>query len=290
MKRRSSRRNRPSRAPSSKRIASTTCRLNFGGGGGSSGNIRSPFAFNMLSPGVTGGGADTSAVNGLPDWHVPVQVEGQDSTSHNDPNWTSTVSHESVDAIEEFSLQTSNFAAEYSQVGGGLYNFTTKSGTNQFHGGGYEYLTNEDLDARRPYFTSTVPRTNPRSRKNDFGGTIGGPVWIPKVYNGRNKTFFFFSEEVFRNVTYPNGSSFLTLPHGRRAAGNFSSPTLFPGQNLGTDPAGNTILNGAIYDPATRRLWQAPAQVVTSLFPGTSFPLSRFDPIAVKIQNLIPAR
>jgi hypothetical protein len=189
--------------------------LNFGGGGGSSGNIRSPFAFNVLSPGVSGTGADSSAVNGQTGFRI--QVEGQDTTSQNDANWTSTVSHASVDAIEEFSLQTSNFSAEFSQVGGGLYNFTTKSGTNQFHGGGYEYLTNEDLDAYRPYFTPTVPSSNPRSRKNDFGGTIGGPVWIPKIYNGRNKTFFFFSEEVFRNVTYPNGSAFLYIPHGGHA-------------------------------------------------------------------------
>ncbi len=263
--------------------------LNFGGGGGSSGNIRSPFAFNMLSPGVTGGGADTSAVNGLPTGTFSVQVEGQDSTSNNDPNWTSTVSHESVDAIEEFSLQTSTFAAEYSQVGGGLYNFTTKSGTNQFHGTGYEYLTNEDLDARRPYFTSTVPSTNPRSRKNDFGGTVGGPVWIPKVYNGKNKTFFFVSEEVFRDVTYANGSSFLSLPTAAEQAGNFSSPTLFPGQNLGTDPAGNTMLNGAIYDPATRTTLASTGQVVTMPFAGNIIPLSRFDPVAVKIQKLYPS-
>src|SRR3569833_1197543 len=76
--------------------------LNFGGGGGSSGNSRSPFAFNMLSPGVTGAGSDTAAVNGLPTGTFQVQVEGQNSTSNNDPNWTSTVSHESVDAIEEF--------------------------------------------------------------------------------------------------------------------------------------------------------------------------------------------
>ncbi len=143
--------------------------LNFGGGGGSTGTIRSPFAFNMLSPGVTGTGSDTAQVNGLPTGTFRVQVEGQDSTSQNDPNWTSTVSHASVDAIEEFSLQTSTFAAEFSQVGGGFYNFTTKSGTNQFHGGAYEYWTNEALDAYRPYFTPTVPSTNPRSRKNDLG-------------------------------------------------------------------------------------------------------------------------
>jgi hypothetical protein len=261
--------------------------LNFGGGGGSSGNIRSPFAFNMLSPGVTGTGADTSQVNGLPTSTFRIQVEGQDSTSQNDPAWTSTVSHASVDSIEEFSLQTSNFAAEFSQAGGGFYNFTTKSGTNQFHGGGYEYLTNEDLDAHRPYFTPTVPSTNPRSRKNDFGGTIGGPVWIPKVYNGRNKTFFFFSEEIFRNISYPNGSTFLTFPTAAMRSGNFSSNAIFPGQNLGADPGGNALLNGGIYDPASRQTL-ANGTVVANLFPGNIIPQNRFDPVAVKIQNLIP--
>jgi Carboxypeptidase regulatory-like domain len=261
--------------------------LNFGGGGGSSGNIRSPFAFNMLSPGVTGTGQDTSAVNGLPTGTFRVQVEGQDATSQNDPNWTSTVSHSSVDAIQEFSLQTSTFSAEFSQVGGGFYNFTTKSGTNQLHGAAYEYMTNEDLNAQRPYFTPTVPQTNPRSRKHDFGGTIGGPVYIPKVYNGKNKTFFFFSEEVFRNVTYANGSSFLTLPTAAMRTGDFSSTTLFPGQNIGTDPAGKPILNGAIYDPASRTTL-ANGQVVATMFPGNVIPQNRFDPVAVKIQNLIP--
>jgi len=262
--------------------------LNFGGGGGSSGNIRSPFAFNMLSPGVTGTGQDTAAVNGLPTGTFRVQIEGQDATSQNDPNWTSTVSHSSVDAIEEFSLQTSTFSAEFSQVGGGFYNFTTKSGTNQFHGGAYEYMTNEALNAQRPYFTPTVPQTNPRSRKHDFGFTVGGPVWIPKVYNGRNKTFFFFSEEVFRNVTYANGSSFLSLPTAAMRNGDFSSTTLFPGQNLGTDPAGRPILNGAIYDPNTRTTLPS-GQIVATMFPGNIIPQSRFDPVAVKIQNLIPA-
>ncbi len=261
--------------------------LNFGGGGGSSGNIRSPFAFNMLSPGVTGGGADTAAVNGLPTGTFRVQLEGQDTTSQNDPNWTSTVSHPSVDAIEEFSLQTSTFAAEFSQAGGGFYNFTTKSGGNKLHGTGYEYLTNEALNAQRPYFSPTVPQTNPRSRKNDFGFTVGGPVWIPKVYKGTNKTFFFVSEEVFRNVSYANGSSFLSLPTNAMRSGDFSDTTLFPAQNIGTDPAGNAILNGAIYDPGTRSVL-GNGQIVTKPFPGNIIPQSRFDPVAAKIQALIP--
>ena len=261
--------------------------LNFGGGGGSSGNIRSTFAFNMLSPGVTGSGQTSAAVNGLPTGTFRVQIDGQDATSQNDPNWTSTVSHSSVDAIEEFSLQTSTFSAEFSQVGGGLYNFTTKSGTNQLHGAAYEYMTNEALNAKRPYFTPTVPQTNPRSRKHDFGGTVGGPVYIPKLYDGRNKTFFFFSEEVFRNVTFPNGSAFTSLPTTAMRGGDFSAVALFPGQNIGTDPAGNAILNGSIYDPATRSTL-ASGQIVAMPFPRNIIPTSRFDPVAVKIQNLIP--
>src|SRR5579871_3424991 len=244
--------------------------LNFGGGGGNSGNIRSTFSFNILSPGVGAGASngsnDNAVVNGQATFRV--QVEGQDSTSQNEPVWTQTMSHASVDAIEEFSLQTSNFAAEFSQVGGGFYNYTTKSGTNQLHGSGYEYFTNEDLDAYRPYFTPTVPSTNPRSRKHDFGGTIGGPVWIPKVYNGRNKTFFFFSEEVFRNVTYFNGSSFLTFPTAAMRAGNFSSNAIFPAQNLGNDPAGNPLVNGGIYDPNTRTTNAATGVTTMTQFPG----------------------
>lgn len=262
--------------------------LNFGGGGGSTGTMRSPFAFNMLSPGVTGAGSDAATVNGLPQATFRVQVEGQDSTSQNDPNWTSTVSHASVDSIEEFSLQTSTYSAEFSQAGSGFYNFTTKSGTNEFHGKAYEYWTNEDLDAWRPYFTPAVPSTNPRSRKNDFGGTIGGPVWIPKVYNGKNRTFFFFSEEVYRNKAFASGSSFLSLPTAAMRAGDFSDKTIFPAQNIGTDPAGNAILNGAIYDPASRVTLQN-GQIVATPFPNNQIPVNRFDPVAVKIQNLIPA-
>jgi hypothetical protein len=266
--------------------------LNFGGGAGSSGTIRDPFAFNVLSPGVvaspigTGTSGATAAVNGQTS--LRIELEGQDMTSQNDPAGVTKQSRPSVDSVVEFSLQTSNFAAEFSQVGGGFYNYTTKSGTNQFHGGAYEYITNEALDAHIPYFTPSVPANNPRSRKNDFGGTFGGPVWIPKVYNGRNKTFFFFSEEAFRNISNANGSAFLTLPTTAMRAGNFSSNAIFPAQVLGTDPAGNPIANGAIYDPATRHTL-ANGSVVETAFPGNIIPPSRFDPVAVKIQNLYPA-
>ncbi len=256
--------------------------LNFGGGGGSVGSIRSPYSFNILSPGVSGtggpNGGDTANVNGLPASTFRVQVEGQDATSQNDIGWTSTVAQPSVDMIQEFSLQTSNFAAEFGQIGGGLYNFTTRSGTNEFHGTGYEYFTNEDLDAYRPFTYA-----NPRSRKNDFGGTVGGPVWIPKIYNGRNRTFFFFNYEAYRNTVNTAGN-FITLPTAAMRSGDFSA--LLTGKQLGTDPLGRPIYENTIYDPTTVR--SVNGQLVTDPFPGNIIPASRIDPVAAKIQALIP--
>ncbi len=255
--------------------------LNFGGGGGGTGNIRSPYLFNVLSPGVADnalGQGDTANVNGLPASTFRVQVDGQDATSQNDTAWTSTVAAPSVDMVQEFSLQTSNYAAEFGQAGGGFYNFTTKSGTNNVHGSVYEYFTNEALDARRAY---TYVR--PRSRKNDFGGTVGGPVWIPKIYNGRNKTFFFFNWETYRNNVIAAGS-FLTVPTTQMRAGDFSQ--LLTGKNLGTDIAGRAILENTIYNPTTARLFNG--QTITDPFVGNVIPQSLMDPVSLKIQALIP--
>ena len=125
----------------------------------------------------------------------------------------------SVDAIQEFTLQTSNFAAEYGLVAGGLFNFTSKSGTNQFHGGGYDYFVNEFLNAGIP-FTDNGNGQHVRAPKrlNDFGFTVGGPVILPKLYNGKNKTFFFWSLE--RYVDIENRYLGLTtVPRTRTEAG-----------------------------------------------------------------------
>ncbi|MBC8165333.1 MAG: carboxypeptidase regulatory-like domain-containing protein [Bryobacteraceae bacterium] len=252
--------------------------LNFGGGGGSTGTIRSWTSFIVLSPGVSGTGQG-ARVNGIPPNNFKIIVEGQDVTSGNDTGWTSTVTQASVEMIQEFSLQTSNFAAEFGQVGGGLFNFTTRSGTNQFHGSVYDYMQNEALDAYRP-----VPnRARPRSRKHNFGGTLGGPIAIPKLYDGRNRTFFFFNYEMFRtNVT--TAGNLQTLPSDAYRTGDFSAA--LTGRQLGTDPLGRPILENTIYDPQTSRAVNG--VVVRDPFPGNIIPSARLDPVAVKIQDLIP--
>ena len=159
-------------------------------------------------------------------------MDGQDTTNNNDT--TSTAGQPSVEMIEEFSLQTSNFSAEFGQVAGGMFTFATRSGTNQLHGSLYEYFNNEALDASKPYVN-----TKPISRKHDFGGSLSGPIWIPKVYNGRNRTFFFINWEEFRNDISALGRC-NTVPTLAYRNGDFSGA--LTGRTLtGTDPLGRPI-------------------------------------------------
>ncbi len=215
-------------------------------------SVRSWLSFIQLAPGVSGTNQNAS-INGAPPGSFKIYLEGQDVTSTNDTVWTSTVAAASVETIGEFSIQTNNFAPEFGQVLGGVFNFTTKSGTNQFHGSAYEYLTNEALNAHRPLSTPFATSPRPRralDRKHDYGFTVGGPVRIPWLYDGRNKTFFFFNLEKYRNVTRSSGS-LATVPTEAYRRGDFSAA--LTGRQLGTDVLGRPIMENAIYDPRTTR-------------------------------------
>jgi hypothetical protein len=121
-------------------------------------------------------------VNGAPNNTQNSRIEGQDATYGLGQLLISVV-QPSVDAIQETAIQTSNYSAEFGQAGGGVFNITMRSGTNQFHGSGYEYFANEALNAY-----GSFTHTRGLFRRNDYGFTVGGPVWIPKVYDGRNKS------------------------------------------------------------------------------------------------------
>ena len=186
-----------------------------------------------------------------------------------------------MEQIEEFSLQTSNYAAEFGQVTGGLFNFTIKSGTNSLHGSGYEYLANEALDAQRPFVF-----IRPVSRKHDFGGSITGPVWIPKIYNGKNKTFFSFNYEAFRNHVRAS-ASLQTIPTDAYRNGDFSQAlTLRPGFVRGTDPRGTPIVDGVIYDLGTNQTING--LVYRTPFPSNLIPSDKWDPVSVAVQKFFP--
>ncbi|MEP6963560.1 MAG: TonB-dependent receptor, partial [Acidobacteriota bacterium] len=253
--------------------------LNFGGGAGQIGAIRNQMAFLVLSPGVSGTGTG-ARINGFGGNTFRVMIDGQDSTSGNS---TSRVdeTQASVEAIEEFTLQTSNYSAEYGQALGGVFNFSIRSGTNNFHGSAYEYLTNEALNATQPLATAHV---HPVSRKNDFGFTLGGPLRIPKVYNGKNKTFYFFNWEYFRNQTSATGTP-QTVPTTDYRGGNFAAA--LTGRNLATDGLGRPVLENSIYDPTTSR--PVGSQIYRDVFANNLIPVSRMDPVAVAVQKYIPA-
>ncbi|MDQ1473405.1 MAG: hypothetical protein QOJ99_4885 [Bryobacterales bacterium] len=257
--------------------------LNFAATQG--GAIRNPLAFVALSPGawIQPGSQNTIRINGAPNTSFKIMLEGQDATNgltqattnHNQP---------SVEAIQEFTLQTSNFAAEYGQVSGGLFNFTAKSGTNRFHSAVYDYFVNEDLNAGQPFTDSGNGHLiRPPNKKNDFGGTLGGPVVIPKIYNGRDKTFFFFNLEAYVDRKVISGQ-LITVPTLAMRSGDFSSA--LTRRQLAVDPLGRPIFENTIYNPATQRVENG--AVVRDPFPNNLIPASMFDPVALRIQNLIP--
>lgn len=131
-----------------------------------------------------------------------------------------------IDSIQEFKIQSHNDQAEYGGVLGGVVNVVSKSGTNSFHGSLWEYLRNNVFDARNPFtdFKNDVPSSPASFRQNEFGGALGGPVWIPKVYNGRNRTFFFAAYEGWRYAKAA-GSSYVS-PTPEELNGDFTHASI----------------------------------------------------------------
>lgn len=244
--------------------------------GNSATGLRNPYAELNLIPGTTYTPDSVIRVNGMPSNTESLKVEGQDATTGlwYTQSWTQS----SVDAIQEVAIQTSNYAAEFGQAGGGVFNTTMRSGTNQYHGSAYEYFTNEALNSAQPFVNA-----KPRTRQNDFGFTLGGPVRIPKVYNGTNRTFFFFSFEEYRNIQVINNVE-NTVPTLAMRQGNFSQ---IPHYAIGTDPyTGQTVLANTIYNPTSDMVVSGVTE--RTPFPNNTIPVSMFDPLAAKIQSFFP--
>jgi hypothetical protein len=119
------------------------------------------------------------------------------------------LAYPSVDAISEVQTLRGTYEAEYGRSASGQINVVTRSGTNNFHGGAYEFFRNDFLNANNYFNKNTALVARPKLRYNDFGGTIGGPVIIPHLYNGKDKTFFFFSEEIRRVVNYASANAYV---------------------------------------------------------------------------------
>ncbi len=267
--------------------------LSIGTAAAGTSGIRNPDNVLWIIPGAYYVPGSDVKINGAPANSQAYSVEGMDATNQGFP-YSPAGTQSGVDAIEEVSVKTSNFAPEFGAAGGGYFNVMMRSGTNSFHGSAYDYFVNEVLNAATPFtgypFTSSVPgapEVKPRARRNDYGFTLGGPVTIPKVYNGRNSTFFFVSFEQFRETQIIDNIP-ATVPTAAYRAGDFSGAIAEAGnQILGYDPLGRPILQNEIYDPLTSRTVNG--QLITDPFPNNTIPVSRMDPVALKIQNLIPA-
>jgi len=142
----------------------------------------------------------------------------------------------SVDALEEFRVQSSTYSAEHGRNPGGQFSFVTRSGTNQWHGAAFDYLRNDFVDAN-DWFNTYLKQPEPPLRQNDFGGTLGGPIEIPRLFYGTDRTFFFFSYEGLR-LLQPQAASLSFVPTAalRQAAATALQPVLnaFPKVNCTT--------------------------------------------------------
>ncbi len=248
-------------------------------------NGRNIFNLAALVPGVfmvrqTSGIADSFTanrfiVNGGQESTGDILLDGVTATvSHNISTIPAVSAIPSVEGIQEFKIQTNAYSAEYGRSGGGLVTLVTKSGSNDFHGSVYEFLRNSKLDANN-FFQNRAGRALGSFKRNQFGASIGGPVSIPKLYSGKNKTFFFFNYEGQRILAA--SPALHTVPSQLEKAGDFSQTFNAQGQLK------------VIYDPQTTRPDPARAGAfIRSPFPDNKIPSNRLDPVALKMQTYYP--
>ncbi|MGH9660490.1 MAG: carboxypeptidase-like regulatory domain-containing protein, partial [Bryobacteraceae bacterium] len=238
---------------------------------------RNPLSLVMLAPGITpsnnaaGGVSNTNFVaNGTRNSSAEVTLDGMNISGIEQNGGVTDVKYTpSVDVIQEFKVQTNFFNAEFGNTGGAIINMVSKSGTNELHGVIYEFHRNSALNANS-WFSNRAGLTLPDSKRNVFGGTAGGPVFLPKLYNGKSRTFFFFDYEGNRdeNATTTTG----TVPTAQQLAGDFSDT------RLGN---GNLV---PIYNPFDTYT-AANGQTLRRVFGGNAVPASLHSRVA---RNVIP--
>ncbi len=193
-----------------------------------------------------------------------------------------------VDDVQEFKVQTSNVSAEFGRTGGGVVNIVTRSGGNHVHGSLYEFFRNDHLDANS-WFNNRAGQKKPHNSFNQFGGSAGGPIIVPGVYDGRNRSFWFFNYEGLRESR--GLTQLFTVPTPAQLQGDFSQTYNSSGQLI------------AIYNPFTTRPDpNNPGRFIRDPFdatacsgvnfpatcPGNKIPSNLIDPVAAKMRSFWP--
>jgi carboxypeptidase family protein/TonB-dependent receptor-like protein len=234
---------------------------------------RNPYTLSYLTPGIVGsagsyGSGDTNFVAvGTRNSTADVMLDGV-SVTGSEPNAgiTSVLHTPSVEAVEEFKVQTSFFSAEFGNSGGAIINMVTKSGTNQFHGDGYWFHRGSSLNANS-FFANRAGSPRPLTHRNLVGGTFGGPV-------KRNKTFFFAAYE--RTADASPTSRTASFPTLQQRTGDFSDWLTASGQQITIYNPFNLVTNSA-------------GNIARTPFPGNIIPKSMLDPVAVNVTTYYPA-
>ncbi len=246
---------------------------------------RNPFMLTLLSTGVTwpniepanserpwdNNGMDSFQINGSQGLVNNYLLDGLPNTNVENTGPANITVAPSPDATSEFKVQTNSYDAEYGRTGGGTVNVTLKSGTNKLHGALYDYERNTIFNANLFQNNAAhIPR--PAFRWHQPGAEFDGPIYIPKVYDGRNHTFFMADWEGV-SLIQP-GTNIDTVPTPAERQGNFSGLVQSNGQPI------------TIYDPTSTHLVNG--QNIRNAFPGNVIPANLLNPTALAIQNFIP--
>ena len=247
-------------------------------------NGRFAFDFVLLTPGAVNESSATASsftnrwsnqsylsVNGGPTGANSFLIDGIFSA---DPYLGYLNVNPTVDAIQEFKVESGTMPADYGYTLGGIINVATRSGTDQLHGSVYEFVRNSDFDANN-WGNNRVGQSNPPLRYNQFGSTLSGPVKIPRIYNGLGRTFFFLNYEGFRYAQATTG--LYSLPTAAMHTGDFSQ--------LEQANCAQVVL----YDPATTASNpNKPGFYMRTPFPGNIIPQSKFDPVGKNVAQFYP--
>ena len=247
-------------------------------------NGRSSFRLIQLTPGVTFNQGAYGQFGDVPvntTWDTSFSVDGGQAQSNEILidgvpsevgffNQITTIP--SVDATEEFKVESNDLSAEYGRFAGGVINVTTKSGTNELHGTAFEFLRNSALDAN-DYFNNLHGLSIPPLKMNQYGGALGGPVVLPPLYRGRDKTFFFVD---YQGTSRIQGTTYInTVPTAAERTGDFS-------QLLNSKGAPITLFNPFTTRPDPSK----PGKYVRDAFPGNQ--VGPIDPVAKNLMSYYP--
>jgi hypothetical protein len=224
--------------------------------------LRNPFDLAQLTPEVKDFGNHGFQVGGGQASGFGITLDGVSAATARALETSAiAVNTPSLEAITEFAVESNGFKADYGRASGGILTFSSKSGSNDFHGSLYEFLRNDALDARR-FFEAE----RGAYKQHDFGGSAGAPIHIPGIYRGRNRSFFFVSYEAFRNRVGA-ATTAASVPTPEMYEGDFSRWVNATGLMI------------PIYDPDSITT-DAAGRRVRLPFERNQIPKARFDPLA----------